>query len=258
MKFKAEQVRRITFPTASLSGYKKQDVDDFLKHVADDYTIMESEENLLDSKIQLVEIQKKELAQEFEEKEKRYLEELAGKDKEISQMSAKLKEIGEDENEINSKKRSFEDTLIIAQDVAFKIEQKAKVEAKQIVTDALIEKDRIVKDANIEVVRVKEEAFNLLAEANANLNDADRQYKKQMKELELEKSKAVEDTAKEIEYLEQKKQMMLKEIEGLETDAKNVRFQIISEYQRAINNLSDEKWQRWMSSVKNSIDNVGE
>lgn len=50
---------------------------------------------------------KKELAQEFEEKEKRYLEELAGKDKEISQMSAKLKEIGEDENEINSKKEAL-------------------------------------------------------------------------------------------------------------------------------------------------------
>lgn len=228
MNFNAEQLRKITFPTVSLAGYKKQDVDDFLTHAANDYDAMKETNTELEKRLTLAENQKESLVKVFEKEKSDYLAE-------IKELNAKLNEASKDERDVHAKKRSFENALIIAQDAALKIEENAELEARRLVGEARTEQENILKEAKVEGNSIKAEAYNLLAEANGKVSEANSYYEEQMTKLESEKEKRT------------------KEIMQLESEANNVRLQIISEYQRAINNLSEGKWQNWINTVKKTV-----
>lgn len=130
--------------------------------------------------------------------------------------------------------------MIIAQDAALKIEENAELEARRLVGEARAEQENILKEAKIEGNNIKAEAYNLLAEVNGKVSEANTYYEEQMTKLENEKEKRT------------------KEIMQLEREANNVRLQIISEYQRAINNLSEGKWQNWINAVKQTVSDGSE
>lgn len=150
VKFKGTELHHMTFSTSAVRGYKKQDVDDFLVHVAKDYKDFELRLEELRSEISELEEEKEQLEERIEtfKQEKRKLS--SAHQKELHTLRQELIHSGVSSTGDGSQE------LLVAQNIALSLEKEAKEQASLKIEEA----DRYYASQVAQVRQFKKELFS--------------------------------------------------------------------------------------------------
>ena len=210
MNFKAVDIRKLTFRTTVGNGFKKKDVDDFLKKTAADYEIY-------DEKIRTAQEEKAELIKEYEGQinlqkhritilEQTNTETAATNKKlltEKQQLQKQLKSLDEVQqlnlnyNEVKKLKRIAESSLSAAEKAANRLIDEAKQQKVAIRTEAEDEKNQYLLHAQLEIsALVKEQEAK-----EQGLRDREVALEKRFHELEAAKQHFQQEITKVTEMV---------------------------------------------------------
>lgn len=154
VKFKGTELHHMTFSTSAVRGYKKQDVDDFLVHVAKDYKDFELRLEELRSEISELEEEKEQLEERIEtfKQEKRKLS--SAHQEELHALRQELIHSGKPSAGTSQDSNSQE--LLVAQNIALSLEKEAKEQASMKIEEA----DRYYASQVANARQFKEDLFS--------------------------------------------------------------------------------------------------
>lgn len=202
MNFKAIDIRKLTFKTTVGSGFRKKDVEDFLKKAASDYEIY-------DEKIRTVTNEKETLTKDYEEQlsfHKHRISILEENNTEMNQANrqlisekqalkkqlASLEEVQQlnlNFNEVKKLKRIAENSLSTAENAANRLVDEAEKQKQSIRSEAEDEKNQYLLQAQLEIsALVKEQEAK-----EQGLRDREHVLKEREQALEAEKDRFRKD-----------------------------------------------------------------
>ncbi|WP_427814966.1 hypothetical protein ACQKTA_13550 (plasmid) [Enterococcus sp. 22-H-5-01] len=244
MNFKAVDIRKLTFKTTVGNGFKKKDVEDFLKKTATDYEIY-------DEKIRTAQEEKAELVKEYEEQISRQkhrisiLEEANTENVEANktlinekqQLQKQLKSLDEVQqlnlnySEVKKLKRIAENSLSAAENAANRLIDEAKQQKVAIRTEAEDEKNQYLLQAQLEISALVKE--------------------QEAKEQGLRDQEVALD--KRYQELEEAKQHFQKEISKVTEMVYGVQDELVREYEQEIEQLVEKKKRLSPTSPRNNV-----
>ena len=269
MKFTAEKIRSITFPNATLSGYRKHDVDDFLHYVAKDYQWLEQDKEELKAELKRITDQQKKQEDKFSQDRSRYVLEVYEQKKRLEVLEKQLSQVSSEKEQQTERSSSttFQEAILISQEAALEIERSAEREGAKIIEEAHVERGRIIKEA-------KEEQASILRDAEAKRNAIHLQARKILDEAEQKKQDVEAHWQRELMKLEQEKETMLQQakyemsllaeemaqtkqaIEAVKREEINFRDTLIYDYKAALVKLNDPKWENWESVYEDKLHQI--
>ncbi len=265
MDVTAEKLERLTFPTASVGGYRKQDVDDFLTLMAREY---KKNETTLEEHQQKEWQQTTEIAQVKEfylKRESDYLLEIKRQMQEIDQLKADQAQAVQ--LDAPTEKTSFQQAIMIAQETAFEIEQQAEEEKKRILEQAAFDRGHMIKKARQESTELLEQAKQtkkeLLEEAERIKQNADhraetveKHTQTTLQELNAKKQREEQQAKSALSQLEYKKQQLQQDIASNRQEELTFLESQIYEYKRLLYRLEKQNWQQLADKMTQRLQKI--
>ncbi|WP_367377484.1 DivIVA domain-containing protein [Enterococcus gilvus] len=265
MELTAEKLERLTFPTSSVGGYRKQDVDDFLNLVAREY---KKNETALEELKQKEWQQSKEIAQVkdfYLKRESDYLVEIKRQLQEIDQLKVAQAQIVP--NEAPVEKTSFQQAIMIAQDTAFEIEQQAEEEKQRILEQAEFDRGHMIKDARTQSNELMEQAKRtqeeMIEEAERIKQNAQRHAEateahtqKVLQELSMKRQQEEQQAKSELSKLEYKKQALQQDIRANRQEELTFLESQIYEYKLLLHRLEKQNWQQLADKLTQQLQKI--
>ena len=263
MEINSEKLERITFPKAVTGGYKKADVDDFLRLTARDYRRFEQNEKEQEEKVAqlLQEIEK--LQQENVQQSERQQEQLATMKATISDLNKKLATFIQ-KDQLPQPGTPFQEAIMIAQDTAFEIEQEADQEKTRILEEAEFERGRIIKNARTESAaileaakqeqrRIAEQAEQIKRNAENHSAKVEKHYEEVLKQLSETKRKQEEQAKSELSRLTQQQRKLQQDLSASKQEELNFIESQMYGYKSLLNRLDQQKWQQLAQELTERI-----
>lgn len=260
----AEKISRLTFPTSSVGGYKKQDVDDFLSVIARDYKKFEAQIEGFQQKEEQYTKKTSQLKDFYLDRESKYLLEIKQLKEELAQMTEKQSNI-EDEQPIE--KTTFQKAIMIAQETAFEIEQQAEEEKQRILEQAEFDRGHIIKKARQEsnelLEKAKQTKKDWLEEAEMIKKNADhraetveKHTQTTLQELSAKKQKEEQQAKSELSKLEYKKQQLQQDISSNRQEEITFLESQIYEYKLLLHRLEKQNWQHLAEKMTQRLQKI--
>lgn len=265
MELTSEKLDRLTFPTASVGGYRKQDVDDFLRLVSRDYKKFEGQIQELQLRGKEQEEKIAQLKDFYMNRESQYLLEIKQYKEELIKVSTKdTEQVSE---LASTEQTSFQRAVMIAQDAAFEIEQQAEAEKTRILEEASFDRGRMIKEARMESAEIlnqaKKQHKELVEEAERIKDNADRRSEsvethtqKTLKELSEKKQKEEQQAKSELSKLEYKKQQLEQEIHTNRQEELTFLESQIYEYKLLLHRLEKQNWQHLADELTQRLQKI--
>ena len=258
MKFTAEKIRSITFPNATLSGYRKHDVDDFLHYVAKDYQWLEQDKEELKAEIKRITDQQKKQEDKFSQERSRYVLEVHEQKKRLELLEEQVTQasLAKEQQMEQGSSTAFQEAILISQEAALEIERSAEREGAKIIEEAHVERGRIIKEAKEEKKAILKEAEiqrqtmqhqadKIMAAAEQRKQNIEAHCQQELRKLEQEKETMLQQAKNELSLLAEKMTQTKQAIDRAKREEVNFRDTLIYDYKAALVKLNDPKWENW-------------
>ncbi|MGX2946956.1 DivIVA domain-containing protein [Enterococcus alishanensis] len=266
MDLDSEKVKRVTFPSASVGGYKKQDVDDFLKLIARDYHNFEKKVDELQEQWQQATEKADRLREIYMNREQQYLDELKNSQKELKILKEERRS-SMTTPKPTPQETSFQKAIMIAQDTAFEIEKAAEKEKEQILEKAAFDRGRMIKKARTESAEILEKAKQqeqrILQEANIVKQNAEnharsveKHYQETLQELSMKKQKQEEQAKSELSKLSYEKRQLEQDLVASRQEEMTFLESQIYEHQMSLSRLDKQKWQQLAKELTDRLEKI--
>lgn len=216
MNFSIQQLKELTFRRSFLFGYKKSDVQDFVRHVLEDYDSYAEKDQTIERLENQVSSKKATLSKKNKE--------IDGLEKEKNG----LKEENERLQGLELEKQSIDQMRVMAQETANRVEK----EAQKIFERAEKEREELLKSA-------EEDRLHALLDVQLELGELNKEQAELMVQLETKQQELLELKI-QCRELDQWKEKTEQEVGVFKQELSSIKDQLMAKYEESLEAFLEE------------------
>lgn len=225
MNFSIQQLKELTFRRSFLFGYKKADVEDFVRHILEDYDTYIEKDSVIERLEKQVSSKKATLSKKNKE-----IEEIETEKNRLKDENERLQGLELEKQKIDQMRKMAQETANRVEKEAQNIFERAQEEGEQLLKTAEEERLHALMDLQLELGELNKEQMDLLTQLESKKQELT-ELNYQCRELGQWKEKTEQEVAvfkQELSTI--KEQLMAKYEESLEAFLEeNLRFKRIEE-----------------------------